>query len=112
MGRRARRKQEENTSRGAASAKPAAPETPGHNWPGEGSRYLVPVGVGLIVLLTLIIYGTTLPLAPIEFDDPFYLIRNPYVNVANPFGCATNLLVEPARYHPTARCSQNSSQRP
>src|SRR2546430_244194 len=60
MGRRARRKQEENTSRGAASAKPAAPETPGHNWPGEGSRYLVPVGVGLIVLLTLIIYGTTL----------------------------------------------------
>src|SRR5437879_2686382 len=85
MGRRARRKQEENTSRGAASAKPAAPETPGHNWPGEGSRYLVPVGVGLIVLLTLIIYGTTLPLAPIEFDDPFYLIRNPYVNVANPF---------------------------
>ena len=77
MGRKARRKQEE--------AKTAAWETPSDNWPGEGSRYLVPIGVGLIVLLTLSIYGQTLPVGPMEFDDSFYLVRNPYVNGADPF---------------------------
>jgi hypothetical protein len=26
-----------------------------------------------------------LPVAPLAYDDPFYMSRNPYVNVANPF---------------------------
>ncbi|HXB72983.1 MAG TPA: hypothetical protein VNY05_32400, partial [Candidatus Acidoferrales bacterium] len=55
------------------------------NWPGERSRYLVPTGVGLIVLLTLLVYGQTLPVPAMDFDDTFYLLRNPYVNGADAF---------------------------
>jgi tetratricopeptide (TPR) repeat protein len=85
MGRKPRRKQEENITRAAAPAKLAVQETPRHNWPGEGSRFLALIGAGLIVLLTLIVYGQTLAAPTMEFDDSFYLVRNPYVNGAHPF---------------------------
>ncbi|HMC59206.1 MAG TPA: hypothetical protein VKJ01_08450, partial [Candidatus Solibacter sp.] len=85
MARKARGKQEADPNRKGIAPKPALEPPAPHNWPGEHSRYLVPAGVGLIVLLTLIVYGQTLPVAPMDFDDSFYLLRNPYVNGADAF---------------------------
>ena len=84
MGRKQRRKQEETLHRAAAAKEPAR-ETSTHDWHGETSRLLVPIGLGLIALLTLLIYSHSLSTPTMEFDDVFYLLRNPYVNVAHPF---------------------------
>jgi tetratricopeptide (TPR) repeat protein len=85
MARKAKGKPEEDPHSRGSTLKPAMPAPALQNWPGERSRYLVPTGVGLIVLLTLIVYGQTLPIAAMDFDDTFYLLRNPYVNVADAF---------------------------
>jgi hypothetical protein len=85
MGKNSRRKHETRTSGSAKSASLGTAPIAGRAWPGEGSRYLIAAGVGLIVLLTACIYAQTLPVPPLAHDDPFYMSRNPYVNVANPF---------------------------
>lgn len=71
-------------------------------WPGDDSRYLSLAGLTLVVLLTLIIYGQTLAVPPIDYEDAFYLVRNPYVNVANPFSRLRAVWTEPyfANFHP------------
>ena len=85
MGRKQRRRQEESISRAAGVAKAVVEEAPRIHWPGEDSRYPAILGAGLVVVLTLVVYGQTLATPTMEFDDSFYLVRNPYVNVANPF---------------------------
>src|SRR5271165_226781 len=50
-------------------------------WPGERFRLLPLIGLALIALCTVIIYGQTVRVPPIEYEDPFYLVHSPYVDV-------------------------------
>jgi tetratricopeptide (TPR) repeat protein len=71
-------------------------------WPGEQSRTLTVVGVALIALCTVIIYGQTVPVPPIDYEDPFYLVHSPYVHVSAAFAGLRSVWNEPyfANFHP------------
>src|SRR5207245_10522228 len=47
------------------------------NWPGEQLRYLWLIGIALIALCTVIIYGQTVRVPPIDYEDPstWYTVR-------------------------------------
>lgn len=71
-------------------------------WPGEQFRFLTVVGIALIVLCTLIIYFQTVRVPTIDYEDPYYLLENPYVNVAAPFSRLGAVWTEPyfGLFHP------------
>jgi tetratricopeptide (TPR) repeat protein len=72
------------------------------NWPGERFRYLTAIGIALIVLLTLIIYAQTVQVPTIDYEDSYYLLHSPYVNVAAAFSRLSATWSEPyfANFHP------------
>jgi len=71
-------------------------------WPGEQFRYLWVVGIVLIALCTAIIYGQTIRVPPIGYEDPFYLVHSPYVRVNPAFSRLDAVWTEPyfANFHP------------
>ena len=71
-------------------------------WPDERFRYFPVIGIALIALLTLIIYGQTIRVSPIDYEDPFYLVHSPYVDVSVAFSSLGAVWTEPyfANFHP------------
>ncbi len=71
-------------------------------WPGEQFRYLSVIGIALIALCIVLIYGQTIPVPPIDYEDPFYLVHSPYVHVSAPFDSLRSVWNEPyfANFHP------------
>jgi tetratricopeptide (TPR) repeat protein len=71
-------------------------------WPGEQFRYFTVIGVALITFCTVIIYGQTVPIPPIGYEDPFYLVHSPYLQVRSPFAGLGAVWNEPyfANFHP------------
>ena len=105
MGRNRQRKIERRQASLASTAKRAATapaEVAAPKWPFEGSRVLLLSAIVLIVLCTAIIYGQTLKVPPITYDDRFYLATSPYVNVNAPFSRLGAVWDEPyfANFHP------------
>ena len=76
------------------------PEAPA--WPDERPRYFPVIGIVLIALCTLIIYGQTIPVLPIDYEDPFYLVHSPYIDVRAAFSSLGAVWTEPyfANFHP------------
>ena len=72
------------------------------SWPGERFRYLTAMGTALIVLCTVIIYAQTARVPAIDYEDSYYLLRNPYVNVTAAFSHLSAVWNEPyfANFHP------------
>jgi len=80
------------------SAHPQAP-----SWPAERFRLLPLIGgIALIALCTVIIYGQTVRVPPIDYEDPFYLVHSPYVDVSAAFTGLGAVWNEPyfANFHP------------
>lgn len=71
-------------------------------WPAEQFRYLWFVGIVLIAICTVTIYGQTLRVPPIGYEDPFYLVHSPYVHVNAAFSRLGAIWTEPyfANFHP------------
>jgi tetratricopeptide (TPR) repeat protein len=71
-------------------------------WPGEGSRYLVLVGISVIALSIVGIYWQTVSVLAIDYEDPFYLVHSPYIHVSAPFSRLGAVWSEPyfANFHP------------
>jgi hypothetical protein len=71
-------------------------------WPADRFRYLTLIGIALIALCTVIIYGQTVLVPPIDYEDPFYLVHSPYVHVSAPFSRLSAVWTEPyfANFHP------------
>jgi hypothetical protein len=93
--------------RGARAAKPERTRqvpagAPLDGWPWSASRFVPIGGAFLIALITLIIYGQTLSVPTIQYEDTFYLVRNPYVNVPDPAARVAAVWTEPyfANFHP------------
>ena len=72
------------------------------SWPGERLRTLPLIGIVLIALCTLIIYGQTVRVPPIDYEDPFYLVHSPYVDLPAAFSSLRAVWAEPyfANFHP------------
>ena len=77
-------------------------ETPAGIWPGDRTRFLTLAGIALVAVLTFGIYGQTVSVPTIDYEDSFYLVRNPYVNVPDPFSRLVAVWTEPyfANFHP------------
>jgi tetratricopeptide (TPR) repeat protein len=73
-----------------------------HGWLGEHSQLIPIVGVLLIALCTVIIYGQTLRVAPLDYEDPYYLLHNPYLQGKTIFSGLSAIWDEPyfANFHP------------
>ena len=73
-----------------------------HAWPGERSRLVPLVGAVLIALCTVIIYGQTIRVAPLDYEDPYYLLHNPYLQGNTTFSSLSAVWDEPyfANFHP------------
>lgn len=71
-------------------------------WPGEHSRYLWIAGIALVAVCTAIIYGQTVRVPPIGYEDPFYLLNSPYVHASPAFSHLSAVWTEPyfANFHP------------
>jgi tetratricopeptide (TPR) repeat protein len=74
----------------------------GRAWLAERFRWLWLVGIILIALCTAIIYGQTVRVPPIGYEDPFYLVNSPYVHVNPAFSRLNAAWNEPyfANFHP------------
>jgi tetratricopeptide (TPR) repeat protein len=74
----------------------------GPAWPAEQFRFLWLAGIMLIALCTAIIYGQTVRVPPIRYEDPFYLVNSPYVHVIPAFSRLNAVWNEPyfANFHP------------
>jgi hypothetical protein len=68
---------------------------------GEQS-FLTVTGVAIILFCTGIIYGQTIKVPAIDYEDPFYLVRSPYVHVSPAFSRLGAVWTEPyfANFHP------------
>ena len=103
MKRKQRRKfQEERDDRVARPSKLHENSAEPQIWPGERFRYLTAIGIGLVALCTMIIYGQTVQVPPIEYEDSYYLVHNPYVNLPVAFSRLGAVWNEPyfANFHP------------
>lgn len=71
-------------------------------WLYEKPRYLTLIGIALIVLCTVVIYGQTFRLPTIDYEDSFYLVHSPYVRVSAAFSRMDAVWNEPyfANFHP------------
>jgi tetratricopeptide (TPR) repeat protein len=72
------------------------------SWLGDWFRILPLIGIALIALCTVIIYGQTVRVPPIDYEDPFYLVHSPYVDVPTAFSRLSAVWTEPyfANFHP------------
>ncbi|MGC2246005.1 MAG: hypothetical protein WA609_05330, partial [Terriglobales bacterium] len=72
------------------------------DWPGDHFRYLTITGIVLIAICTVIIYGQIVRLPPIDYEDPFYLVRSPFVHTNPAFFRLFAVWNEPyfANFHP------------
>jgi tetratricopeptide (TPR) repeat protein/uncharacterized membrane protein HdeD (DUF308 family) len=71
-------------------------------WPGTRNRIVPVAGLVLIAVITLTVYGQTLSVPTMNYEDVFYLVRDPYVNVSNPAARVGAVWTEPyfANFHP------------
>ena len=99
---RRRKFQEERAVRVAGVSRQREKSAEASSWPGERFRYLTVIGVALIVLCTLIIYAQTARVPTIDYEDSYYLLDNPYVNVTAAFSRLGAVWSEPyfANFHP------------
>src|ERR1700704_83540 len=99
---RPRELQKEGAARFTESQKRSEKSAETRSWPGEQFRCLWLIGVALIALCTVIIYGQTVRVPPIDYEDPFYLVRSPYVDVSAAFSGLSAVWSEPyfANFHP------------
>jgi tetratricopeptide (TPR) repeat protein len=69
---------------------------------GVSPRIVLIAAAAGIVAVTLVIYAQTLPVRALDYEDSFYLVRNPYVNVPRPFERLAAVWTEPyfANFHP------------
>ncbi len=103
MNRKQRRQLQRSTaSRGSTAVHPGPPAVTAPKWPLERSRILFAGGVLLIAICTWIVYGQTVHVAPIDYDDHFYLTVSPYVAVSSPLSRLGATWTEPyfANFHP------------
>jgi hypothetical protein len=103
MKRKRRREfQKEEAVRLAESGKQSEKSIEAGNWPGERLRYLWLAGIVLIAIGTAIIYGQTVRVPTIDYEDPFYLVYSPYVHVSSAFSRMDAVWTEPyfANFHP------------
>ncbi len=103
MNRKRRREfQKQEAARFAELPKHPEKGTEAQSWPGGQFRYLWLIGIALIALCTAIIYGQTVPVPPIDYEDPFYLVHSPYVHVSHAFSHLDAVWTEPyfANFHP------------
>ena len=72
------------------------------SWPELPFRQLTMAGILLIALSMLVIYGQTISVPAIDYEDPFYLVHSPYVRVNAPFAGIGRVWDEPyfANFHP------------
>jgi tetratricopeptide (TPR) repeat protein len=68
----------------------------------EPRRYLTVIGVAIILAAIVIIYGQTIRVPTIDYEDSFYLVRSNYVNVTPAFSRLNAVWNEPyfANFHP------------
>src|SRR6202165_2715097 len=94
--------QKEGAARFTDSQKHSEKSAEARCWPGEEFRYLWLIGIALIALCTVIIYGQTVRVPPIDYEDPFYLVHSPYVRMSASFSRLSAVWTEPyfANFHP------------
>src|SRR5579862_8755922 len=70
--------------------------------PREDSRPLNSIGILVIAICTIIIYWQTIPVPPLDYEDPFYLVHSPYVRINAPLSRLGSVWDEPyfANFHP------------
>jgi hypothetical protein len=99
-----RRRQLEKPREARIVERPEQRETDGTApvWPGDRFRYLSAAGIVLIALSTVIIYGQTLAVPALDYEDSFYLVHSPYVQVQDSFSRLGAVWNEPyfANFHP------------
>ncbi len=95
MNRKQRRQLQRSAAGRTAVAIQPAPAVTAPRWPLESSRIFIAGGVILIAICTWIIYGQTVHVAPIDYDDHFYLTVSPYVAVSSPLSRMSAPWTEP-----------------
>ena len=86
MKRKRRRKfREERAIELTKTFKPAEKNAGVSRWPGAEWRFATVIGIALIVAFTLGIYVQTVRVPPIDYEDSYYLLHNPYVNLTSAF---------------------------
>jgi tetratricopeptide (TPR) repeat protein len=82
--------------------KPAKKTADVSSWPGGGLRHATVIGIALIVFCTVFIYVQTVQVPPIDYEDSYYLLHNPYVNLTSAFSSFGAVWNEPyfANFHP------------
>jgi tetratricopeptide (TPR) repeat protein len=72
------------------------------SWPCERTRYLWIAGIALVAVCIAMVYGQTVRVPPIGYEDPFYLLNSPYVHVSPAFSRLSAVWTEPyfANFHP------------
>ena len=65
-------------------------------------RFATVIGIALIVFFTLGIYVQTVQAPPIDYEDSYYLVHNPYVSLTSAFSRFGTVWNEPyfANFHP------------
>jgi len=86
----------------AARPEPEEKKSVAPRWPGEGNPYLTAAAIALILMATAIIYGQTLRVPALDFEDYFYLVHSPYVAVNQAYSSLAKVWTEPyfANFHP------------
>ena len=84
------------------TSKPAEKNAGVSSWPGAGGRFATVIGIALIVAFMLGIYVQTVQVPPIDYEDSYYLVHNPYVNLTSAFSRFGAVWNEPyfANFHP------------
>ena len=103
MKRKRRRKfREERAIELTKTFKPAEKNAGVSRWPGAEWRFATVIGIALIVAFTLGIYVQTVRVPPIDYEDSYYLLHNPYVNLTSAFARLGAVWNEPyfANFHP------------
>jgi tetratricopeptide (TPR) repeat protein len=82
--------------------KPAEKTADVSSWPGGGLRYATVIGIALVVFCTVFIYVQTVQVPPLDYEDSYYLLHNPYVNLTSAFSRFGAVWNEPyfANFHP------------
>jgi tetratricopeptide (TPR) repeat protein len=99
---RRRKFQEERAVQVAGVSRQREKSAEAPSWPGEQFRYPTVAGIALIVLSTVIIYAQTVRVPAIDYEDSYYLLHSPYVNVTAAFSRLGAAWSEPyfANFHP------------
>ena len=84
------------------TSKPAKKTADVSSWTGGRLRYAAIIGIALIVFCTIFIYVQTVQVPPLDYEDSYYLLHNPYVNLTSAFSRFGAVWNEPyfANFHP------------